>query len=338
LENTIFAGKFYKFMLGRLHPLIVHLPIGMLLLAIAMSWLSLSRRRALQSGLNIVWGLAAAGTIAACGSGWLLAHSGAAYETAVLYRHQWLNIGLAVTTLLIALGYFSGLIGPRSGVKLSLLPLIPLYMGTMSGTALTHGEHFLKGAAPEWQESHENIAAVDVPSHEAPPPNGPAIEALRQKGVVVMPVAKSSNWLSLNCVNYPGFSDADLSLLLPLAPNIVWLRMSGTQVGDAVFPVLQQMPNLSRVFLDGTLIMGSQMGALTQLSRLTYLNLSNTQLQPNNLSLLSGCANLKQVFLRQTAVSGQNLPFLGTIQVDTGGYRMEFLTTDTARLKAQKSY
>jgi uncharacterized membrane protein len=326
------------YMFGRLHPLMVHLPIGIIVLAIAMSWLSLGRRRALQSGLPVVWILAALSATAACVSGWVLARSGMELEAGILNRHQWLNIGLAVVTSLIALGYVSTLLGLKSGAKLTLVPVVLLYMGTMSGTALTHGEHFLMGDPSELAEAEGPLSAADVPVEPAPAPSAAAVQALRNKGVVVMPVAKGSHWLSVNCVNHPAFSDADLALIAPLAPNVVWLRLSDTQVSDAVFATLATMPWLSRIWLDGTHVSGAQLGQLTALTRLSYLNLSNTPLVPAHLQQLSGVSSLKQLFLRKTAVSGQVLPQLSQVRLDTGGYRLDFLPTDTARLKAKKSY
>ena len=87
--------------IGRFHPLIVHLPIGILIFAALLEGVSLfqknvSFRRAVDIALLI--GAVSAGAAAA--AGWLLSSAGG-YNAETLWWHQWLGIAVAVLALLI---------------------------------------------------------------------------------------------------------------------------------------------------------------------------------------------------------------------------------------------
>ena len=74
--------------IGHLHPLLVHLPIGILLLACFFQWLTLSNRFVfLQPAIPVAlfWGMISA--IASCISGYLLSQRGD-YEAELANLHQ----------------------------------------------------------------------------------------------------------------------------------------------------------------------------------------------------------------------------------------------------------
>ncbi|MGN6495390.1 MAG: c-type cytochrome domain-containing protein, partial [Agriterribacter sp.] len=63
--------------LGRFHPVLVHLPIGILLLGVLMHWLSRKEQfQNLRPAIGITLLLGALGAILSCISGWLLAEGG----------------------------------------------------------------------------------------------------------------------------------------------------------------------------------------------------------------------------------------------------------------------
>ena len=83
--------------IGRFHPLLVHLPIGILLLAGLFSFLIKKEKYAALKpalGIALFWGMWSA--IASCITGFLLSKSGDYDETAV-NQHQWLGIATAIT-------------------------------------------------------------------------------------------------------------------------------------------------------------------------------------------------------------------------------------------------
>ena len=85
--------------LGRFHPALVHLPIGLLVAAGALqAWVWGRRRngdtRRLDFAIGVLLGVAAAGAVVAAGAGVLLG-SGGGYSGALLERHRLLGLGLS---------------------------------------------------------------------------------------------------------------------------------------------------------------------------------------------------------------------------------------------------
>lgn len=82
--------------LGRFHPLIVHLPIGFLLLAVILFALSFFKKYAfLLKALPIILLLGAVSSVAAALLGWLLSFEGG-YQESTLQWHQWMGVSVAV--------------------------------------------------------------------------------------------------------------------------------------------------------------------------------------------------------------------------------------------------
>lgn len=130
--------------IGRFHPLLVHLPIGMLLLALLMHWLSAKDKyKALQPAIPVAYLAGCMGAVLSCISGWLLA-SGGEYDEATLDLHRWMGISVAV---IAAMGYYFSRYKNRLLLKWSAVLLLAVIMvtGHLGGT-LTHGEGYLTKA------------------------------------------------------------------------------------------------------------------------------------------------------------------------------------------------
>lgn len=128
--------------LGRFHPLLVHLPIGILLLAVLFQWMLLVPRWAsLKPAIPVMffWGTLAAAF--SCITGYFLSLSGE-YDADTTSQHQWMGIYTAIASLLI---YFLHRIHLGEWITriagLIILVLISI-TGHLGGT-LTHGEGYL---------------------------------------------------------------------------------------------------------------------------------------------------------------------------------------------------
>jgi uncharacterized membrane protein len=133
--------------IGRFHPVLVHLPIGFLVLLATLEGLSLgSRFRAANASARFILLLLvpAAGASAFCG--WLLSRSGG-YEASLLEWHERLGIGLAVAvTVLLLLHALGATRAYRVGLALSCVLLM---LASHLGGSLTHGRDYLTHYAPE---------------------------------------------------------------------------------------------------------------------------------------------------------------------------------------------
>lgn len=143
MPEIFIAANFFQ-LLGRLHPLVVHLPIGFLLLAGLFYFLGKKERyahfRQVVPFSLLVSGLSA---VVASLAGWVLSREGG-YELSVLTRHQWLGLALTLGILLVW-GMQVGLLGKRRGVSvwsMTGLLTVLLIVGHLGGT-LTHGTQFL---------------------------------------------------------------------------------------------------------------------------------------------------------------------------------------------------
>ena len=139
--------------LGRFHPLVVHMPIGILSLAFVMELLS---RREKYKGIGeatsfvLFWG-----AVSAWGAvilGLMLSQSGG-YNESTLFWHKWLGILLAIGSS-VAWWIKRKKLDPSSAMNKAYLPLMVLSMvflvfGGHNGGVLTHGSDYLVQYAPQ---------------------------------------------------------------------------------------------------------------------------------------------------------------------------------------------
>ena len=128
--------------LGNLHPVIVHLPIGFLLIAYLFHWLSSKQRYAslrVATEISLLAGLIAA--ILACITGLILSSSGD-YDEELLTKHKWFGITLAVISIAYYLIYRSAR-NKRMQIAFSIVLFVLIFITGHLGGSITHGPDFL---------------------------------------------------------------------------------------------------------------------------------------------------------------------------------------------------
>ncbi len=138
-------GELTQF-IGRLHPLVVHLPIALLLLVPLLEFLGLFRRwNRLRPSAGFVLFLASIGAFVAAFLGWLLAWSGG-YEGTLVTSHMWGGFSLIVALFLCCV-----LRGWNTQVyRVAILATLPLLFWTSDkGGKLTHGASFMTQHMPD---------------------------------------------------------------------------------------------------------------------------------------------------------------------------------------------
>ncbi|GAB4499363.1 MAG: hypothetical protein OHK0019_36330 [Saprospiraceae bacterium] len=325
--------------IGRFHPVLVHLPIGMLLLAVLFEALSRTMRyRPLQRSLPFLLMLGSMAAVFSCLSGWMLSQNGD-YEAILLDRHQWLGIAVAVVSLA---SYWLKIRGTTSlSLATSFLLLPAIALTTHWGITLTHGVGYLS-TTPEKEETETRDAAVssEIPDVQVAPPGQDAIADLQKTGVLVSPVGKEQPFLSLNFVNAPAITPAIRQALAPLRENVVWLKLSGTQLSDDDLAFIAGCRHLTKLHLDRTTVDDASLQRLLSLEHLVYLNLVGTKVTKQGGESLARLHRLKKIFLYQTGVTPSDSTALQTklpfVQIDFGGYRVPVLPTDTTFLSEKK--
>ena len=131
----------FSLFVGRFHPLVVHLPIGFLLLAVVLEWWP---GQSARPAARIAWLLGGVSAVVAAVCGWLLASAGGGGGD-TLFWHRWLGVSVAVLSVG---GVFV------AGRKRKLAKWYGLLVAGLLGVAghlggsLTHGEDYLVQHAP----------------------------------------------------------------------------------------------------------------------------------------------------------------------------------------------
>jgi hypothetical protein len=132
--------------LGRFHPMLVHLPIGGLVLVGALELLGkFSHFRCAAQNNRLLLGLVAAISIVTAGFGWMLSQAGG-YDAQLLPLHKWLGFSFAAACTLTWLLSWRG---PPRAYGISLLATFGiLAVAGHLGGSLTHGRDYLTQFAP----------------------------------------------------------------------------------------------------------------------------------------------------------------------------------------------
>ena len=116
--------------------------------------------------------------------------------------------------------------------------------------------------------------------------------------------------------------------------------MSYTNLDDSHATAIGELKNLTRLSLDHTNITDAGINSLKTLSNLQYLNLVATKITAQGILQLKGLEKLQSMFLYQTPVKKEEWAALKAAfpktQIDSGGYLVETLPTDTVQVKAKK--
>jgi uncharacterized membrane protein len=140
-----------------------------------------------------------------------------------------------------------------------------------------------------------------------------ALAKVRATGVSIVPLSADTPFVHVHCTNVRAtFGDAQLAALEPIAPQILWLDVSGTQITDAGLAVVERFPHLTRLHLNGTAITDAGVAHLARLSHLEYLNLYGTKMTDAGLATLAGLANLRALYVWQTGVTPHGIDRLKT--------------------------
>lgn len=326
--NTL--GQF----IGHFHPVLVHLPIGILLLALLLEVLSRRERHpSLRPSVLPVLLLGAVAAMFSSFSGWLLSQTGD-YDNNLVSRHQWLGIG--VTIVSFSACWFKARRYPRAFFVCSLLLLPGILLTGHWGISLTHGTDYLAGSSPETEDETAAVVA-DVPDVNVSNAPASAVADLQTAGVVVLPVARNQPFLSLNFINVPEITPAILQALPAIRKNIIWLKLPGTTLNESGWSQIATFENVTRLSLEHTNTTDASLAYLQPLQRLVHLNLVGTRVTPEGMAALAKLPELRKIFLYQTGVvpgdSAELKTMLPLVQLDFGNYQVPALRTDTLILK-----
>ncbi|MFL5789181.1 MAG: c-type cytochrome domain-containing protein [Flavisolibacter sp.] len=192
------------------------------------------------------------------------------------------------------------------------------------------------------QSNHlEHKAPSSIPVTAVNRADEKALMALKNIGAVVIPVAQGSNYLSANFVTAYTLTDKDVSLLLPVKKQLVWLKLNDTRITDRSLSIISQCRSLTELNLSNTNITDQGIKQLASLDSLQLLNISGTKVTSASLLQLKNLKKLHSIYLYKSSVKPSEISTLQKafphVTIDTGNYSVPFLPTDTIILKPPKT-
>ncbi|MCX6264661.1 MAG: hypothetical protein NTZ47_08985 [Bacteroidetes bacterium] len=164
------------------------------------------------------------------------------------------------------------------------------------------------------------------------------IASLQAAGVVIVPVAANSNYLSASMINMPAASDSVIQLLQQLQAQIIWMKADYLPATEQIVNAISSLSNLTRLSWAHGKLTDKYLPAFRSLSQLQYLNLSNNPISRDALFSLQSLPKLQSLYIWNTKIVGNEIAALASAfphtQLDTGNYRLAMIAADTIPVKA----
>jgi uncharacterized membrane protein/ribosomal protein L14E/L6E/L27E len=176
----------------------------------------------------------------------------------------------------------------------------------------------------------------DIPETEVKKASETILESLRKNSVTVFEISANSNWLSASFVNCTKWNREIENNISSLKEQLIWLKIPGAQLQESSWKTIAGLTNLRRLSAEHSNITDKDLEQLSSLNQLQYLNLVDTKITAKGLMQLKANSNLTNLFLSRTGIGAQDfntvkLKFPKAV-IDTGGYNVPFIATDTQQL------
>lgn len=294
---------------GRLHPLLLHLPITLILLLLPFSLFAAKRKN--QQNIETIFQLmlhvvALISTVTAI-AGFFLA-AGGAYNGDSLALHKWL--GVSVALICHGLIYLNKLFSkrPLAWNMVLVITIIIAVSGSHFGGILTHGESFFSFSNNKKAVLMDTFGSEKTYAFSAA--SSSTMENLNNPFRRVIKVSASSPALAVMFSIKEKFDIKLLKECNEIAEQITELNLSGMPVDDRVFPILAGFVNLEKLNLNATSVTGIGINALTGLKNLEQLSVVNTAIGLQAILPLIKMASLKHVFIWNTRIREQDIVLL----------------------------
>jgi len=306
------------YFLGRLHVLALHVPIGIVLVAVLFDAVARRDRYPKTAG-DYLWGAAAVAASITVILGYMhLAEGGFAAASATAHRNYGTALALIVAGLW-AIRRYRYSIYRKIWMFTGLLVLFVVTMTGHYGGNLTHGSSFLSELAPRpvrWLAGLEprRTALTGAPETRA----HSHVENLLRAGFVARRVSEDDGGLIVS-IDAPGgeITPAQLSVLTAASEHVVELGLPRAGLRDGDLQGLANFTSLTALRLDQNRITDSGVKLLALLPKLEVLNVyGNTGITDASIDALARMRELRVLYVWNTGISPAAISSLGALRPD----------------------
>jgi uncharacterized membrane protein len=324
----------FIYFLGRFHVLVLHLPIGIILAAVALDWIARRERfRALAAVSPFLWALAAVSAVATAALGYMHLAEGKFSGDSVA-AHRFFGTSVAVFTVVVSWLSRRPELYKRVNVATGIVALALVAITGHFGGNLTHGSSFLWQYAPGPLHSL-GVSAEPVPSsgEHANTPSKPTaaktsatnagadpavVDRLYHAGFLVRQVSDTDPHLVVS-VYSPGARvvDQHIAVLLTAVDQIVELNLQDALLDDSVLVDIGKFTALTRLRLSHNELTDRTVAKLANLKKLERLNLySNPGITDASVEVLASLPELKRLDVWNTGVTEKGMARLRELRPD----------------------
>jgi len=325
----------FIYFLGRFHVLVLHLPIGIILAAVALDWIARGERfRALGAVSPFLWALAAVSAVATAALGYMHAAEGA-FSADVVAPHRFFGTIVAAFTVVVWWLSARPDIYKRVNVATGIVALALVAITGHFGGNLTHGSSFLWQYAPGPLHSLGESAEASPGSgdHAAGTPSNTSaaktsatnagadpvvVDRLYRSGFLVRQVSDNDRHLVVS-VYSPGARviDQHVAVLLTAADQIVELNLQDALLDDSVLVDIGKFTELTRLRLSHNELTDRTVAKLAGLRKLERLNLySNPGITDASVEVLASLPELKRLDVWNTGITEKGMARLRELRPD----------------------
>jgi uncharacterized membrane protein len=270
--------------LGRLHPLVVHLPIGTLILALLLDVLSYrSKREALAKATRLTLLIGFISAVVACLFGYILSLT-VSYDTDTLDKHMYAGIVLAIGS-----GALYFIVLPSKAFTASLIIMVVLVAFTgHEGGMLTHG--------PDYFSMRSEIPGEPVAVYDTV--DMTLVRKLRDKNVTIRVMLQRPLMLDVTIMPESHVNIDDIvNDLNAVASNVILFNASANNLKDDDLKFLGAFVNLEKLRLEKNPVTDHVIDNLVGLKHLEAVNLYDTKVTDAGVKKLRTNPSVKRVYL-----------------------------------------
>ena len=177
---------------------------------------------------------------------------------------------------------------------------------------------------------------TEVPEEPVNAADTVVLRKLFADGVMVMPVARNSNYLSASFVTASSKADTLVKSLQPLKKQLISLKLDESNVNDSTLTAVSDLSNLRRLQLSNTAISDQGLVKLKKLKDLGSLNLVGTKVTAKGILQIRDLKSLKYLYLYKTSITAEEREELKKsfpeTTLDFGNYSLPMLAADTTEV------